>query len=139
MENDYGLGESDIIPYINSIDDFEKFGEGLYISRDIETYCYKNQFLKRCCLDFAKIYPQLVVKSIDFEKQEQKGNFKLYKSYVEHWNLAELQYKNIEEDYVNKELYNLIKDNIDGDLENNIPKIELNPMLYKEGGNLLLC
>ena len=109
---------------------FEKLGEDLYISRDVETYAYKNQFLKRCCLDFAKVYPQLVIKSHIFEKDEQDrlGIFvdhKKFRSYVEHWNLADYHYKKIEYKIVNAELYVLVKDDGKKVLFNNRTKLEV--------------
>ena len=123
-------GYRNIIEKINDICNFEKIGEDLYISREIETYSYKNQFLKRCCLDIAKVYPQLVIKSDLFRKiEDEDDDFKNYKSYVEHWNLANYHYINIETKYINPELYFLVKDSDIGVLQENKIKLESNELL----------
>ena len=124
-------GYRNIIEKINDICNFEKLGEDLYISREVETYSYKNQFLKRCCLDIAKIYPQLVIKSDIFQEIDIENieDYKEYKSYVEHWNLAKYHYINIETKYINPELYFLVKDSDIGVLQENKIKLESNELL----------
>ena len=73
----HGVDEK-YISFIKSIEKFKTRGDDIYISRDDETAFAESEFLKQSVTDILKIYPSIIINTVDYKNI----------SIPKHWDLA---------------------------------------------------